>query len=85
MRYNEKHKGHTCFLVLEFIKQYIAEAGYPPSIRNIVHNLHNVHNYGMSTSYVQWLMKALVREGYIETDRYVARGIRVTEKGVNYE
>ena len=58
--------------IIEFIRQFWADKGYPPTIRDIV--------YGCevsSTSVVNYNLNILEREGYIKRDREVSRGIKL--------
>jgi len=60
--------------MLEFIRQFIRDNSYPPSIRDIGRAL------GISsTSVVKYNLDILVREGQIERDRTVSRGIKLPE------
>lgn len=58
--------------VLKFITSYIRDAGYPPSIREIVERF----DYATTNAAVCHL-DALVRKGYLERDPNTARGMRV--------
>jgi repressor LexA len=61
--------------MLEFIKQFASESGYPPSIRQIGEAV------GISsTSVVNYNLNRLVEEGFVDRDQNVSRGIRLTEK-----
>ena len=61
--------------ILEFIKSFSLENGYPPTIREIGEAV------GISsTSVVNYNLNALQKEGYIIRDRTVSRGIRLTEE-----
>jgi repressor LexA len=58
--------------ILEFIKQYIKQKQYPPSIKNICDGV------GLkSKASVFTYLKRLVIKGYIEKDKGIDRGIRV--------
>jgi len=60
--------------MLEFIREFIFEHRFPPSIRQIG------EGGGISsTSVVKYNLDALERKGYIERDREISRGIRVVE------
>ena len=58
--------------ILEYIRRFLKENAYPPSIRDIMNAL------GISsTSVVNYNLNALVREGFIARNRELARGIRL--------
>jgi repressor LexA len=61
--------------MLEFIKRFTEENGYPPSIREIGAAVDI-----SSTSVVNYNLNRLVEEEYIDRDQNVSRGIRLTEK-----
>ncbi|GAB4541471.1 MAG: transcriptional repressor LexA [Anaerolineae bacterium] len=61
--------------MLEFIKSFMLENGYPPTIREIGEAVDI-----SSTSVVNYNLNALQKEGYILRDRTVSRGIRLTER-----
>ena len=58
--------------ILDCIRTFIVDNGYPPSIREIG-ELVNIS----STSVVNYNLNALVREGLIERDKTVSRGIKL--------
>jgi repressor LexA len=61
--------------MLDFIKNFSMESGYPPSIREIGSAV------GISsTSVVNYNLNRLVEEGYISRDQHVSRGLRLTDK-----
>ena len=60
--------------ILEFIKSFALDNGYPPTIREI-----GVAVDISSTSVVNYNLNALQKEGCIVRDRTVSRGIRLTE------
>jgi len=61
--------------ILEYIQQFSMEYGYPPSIRQIGKSV------GISsTSVVNYNLNRLVDEGYLDRDKNVSRGIRLTDK-----
>ena len=66
----DKHKK-----VLEFVNDYQAEFGRPPSIREIGEKVKI-----SSTSVVNYYLEQLEKNGYIERDNRVSRGMRLTEK-----
>ncbi len=62
--------------MLEFIEQYVEEHGYPPSMRDIGRAV------GISsTSVVDYNLNILVREGYLQRDERVSRGIELVGRG----
>lgn len=60
--------------ILDFIKNYIEENQYPPSIREIAKGTSI-----KSTATVHKYLKILEELGYIEVDEHKMRGIRVLE------
>jgi repressor LexA len=61
--------------ILDFIKSFSLNNGYPPTIREIGEAVEI-----SSTSVVNYNLNALQKEGLIIRDRTVSRGIRLTEK-----
>ncbi len=62
--------------ILRFIRHFIEEHDYPPSIRQIQEGC------GISsTSVVDYNLKKLENEGYIRRDREVSRAIELLERG----
>lgn len=60
--------------ILEFIREFIGERQFPPSIREIGETV------GISsTSVVKYNLDALERKGYIERDGEISRGIRLVD------
>ena len=59
--------------MLEFLGEYIAENGYPPSIREI-----GAATGTSSTSVVTYNLTRLEEKGYISRDREVSRGLKLT-------
>jgi len=58
--------------ILDFIRQFLADRGYPPTIRDIVKGC------GISsTSVVDYNLKILARKGYIRRHREISRGIEL--------
>jgi len=58
--------------ILDFIRGFLAERGYPPAVRDIVSGC------GISsTSVVAYNLEILRREGYIRRHREVSRGIEL--------
>jgi len=62
--------------ILKFMRQFIDERDYPPSIRDI-----QVGCDISSTSVVDYNLKALEQKGFIRRDREVSRGIEVLDGG----
>jgi repressor LexA len=60
--------------ILELLEKY-QDKGYPPSIREI-----GEQTGVTSTSVVNYYLEQLENWGYIERDRHISRGLRVTEK-----
>jgi repressor LexA len=60
--------------ILELLQTY-QEKGYPPSIREI-----GEQTGVTSTSVVNYYLEQLEKWGYIERDRRISRGLRVTDK-----
>lgn len=60
--------------ILEFLRRFIREKDYPPSIRDIQLGCHI-----SSTSVVDYNLKALERLGYIRRDREVSRAIELLD------
>jgi len=62
--------------ILRFIRRFIEEHDYPPSIRQIQDGCHI-----SSTSVVDYNLKKLEGDGYIRRDREVSRAIELLERG----
>jgi repressor LexA len=62
--------------ILQFMREFIDEHDYPPSIRDI-----QVGCDISSTSVVDYNLKALERLGYIRRDREVSRAIELLDRG----
>ncbi|TET31426.1 MAG: repressor LexA [Anaerolineales bacterium] len=61
--------------ILDFIQEFTSDNGYPPSIRQIGASV------GISsTSVVNYNLNRLVEEGFLDRDKNVSRGIRLTDK-----
>jgi repressor LexA len=60
--------------ILEFLRQFIRDKDYPPSIRDI-----QLGCGISSTSVVDYNLKALERQGYIRRDREVSRAIELLD------
>jgi repressor LexA len=62
-------------IILDFIRDFIGQHCYSPSIREICHGT------GIkSTSHVTILLNQLQHAGYIQRDTYISRSIRLTEQ-----
>jgi repressor LexA len=62
--------------ILKFMREFIDERDYPPSIRDIQDGCSI-----SSTSVVDYNLKALEQKGFIKRDREVSRGIEVLDGG----
>lgn len=61
--------------ILDFIRRFVAERGYPPSVRDIQEGV------GVSsTSVVKYNLNKLEKEGYLTQDKKVSRGIRLVKR-----
>lgn len=65
--------------ILKFIHAYTQEKGYPPSIREIGRNVDI-----SSTSVVNYNLDILERKQYIERQREISRGLRLTDQATYY-
>jgi repressor LexA len=61
--------------MLDFIRLFSMQSGYPPSIREIGEAVDI-----SSTSVVNYNLNRLVDQGYLDRDKNVSRGLRLTEK-----
>jgi repressor LexA len=61
--------------ILQFLRDFAQENGYPPSIRQIGEAAEI-----SSTSVVNYNLNILQREGFITRDRTISRGIRLTDE-----
>ena len=61
--------------ILAYIKKYVAENGYPPSMREIGQAAEV-----SSTSVVSYNLNILQEKGYIQRDREISRGVRLVEQ-----
>jgi repressor LexA len=61
--------------MLDFIRMFSMQSGYPPSIREIGKAVDI-----SSTSVVNYNLNRLVEQGYLDRDQNVSRGLRLTEK-----
>ncbi|MEX1071678.1 MAG: transcriptional repressor LexA [Anaerolineales bacterium] len=66
---SERHKK-----ILDVLKRYQNDFGYPPSIREI-----GKQTGISSTSVVNYYLNQLEEEGYIERDRKISRGVRLVK------
>jgi repressor LexA len=61
--------------ILNFIHDFIEKRGYPPTVRDMVRGCHI-----SSTAVVQHHLKILEKEGYINRDPEVSRGITLIDR-----
>ena len=61
--------------IIDFLREFIEEKSYPPSIRDIQSGC-NIS----STSVVEYNLRILEREGHIRRDREVSRGIELSAR-----
>ncbi|MCE1187706.1 MAG: transcriptional repressor LexA [Ignavibacteria bacterium] len=60
--------------ILEFIRQFIDETGYPPTLREIS------RQFGMSSTFgVQRHLDALKKKGYLSKDSFTSRGLSLVK------
>jgi len=64
--------------IIEYIHQFLADRGYPPSLRDIVTGCRI-----SSTSVVSYNLNVLEREGYIQRHPEVSRGIELLRGSLN--
>jgi repressor LexA len=65
--------------ILDFIREFIDEHQFPPTIREIGETV------GISsTSVVKYNLDALQRRGYIERDREISRGLRLVQDAAEH-
>jgi repressor LexA len=65
--------------ILEFIREFLDEHHFPPTIREIGETV------GISsTSVVKYNLDALQRRGYIERDREISRGLRLVRDAAEH-
>ena len=69
-----KTRVNTRQRILEFIRQFLTEKGYAPTVRDIVRGCHM-----STTSVVQHHLNKLEEEGYIQRDPTVFRSIRLRD------
>lgn len=65
-------------VVLQFIKNYIGDNGWAPTVREISHSINAI-----STGTAYYHLGRLEDLGYIERAPRAARAIRITEEGNN--
>lgn len=64
--------------ILEFIRQFIEEAGYPPTLRDIS------RKFGMSSTFgVQRHIDALTKKGYLSKENNTSRGLCLVREESN--
>jgi repressor LexA len=61
--------------ILNFIRNFLTQRGYPPTIRDIARGCHI-----SSTSVVDYNLRLLEKEGYIRCDAGISRGIGLVEE-----
>ncbi|MBA7634959.1 LexA repressor [subsurface metagenome] len=61
--------------ILDFLRQFLDDKGYPPTIRDIVKGCKI-----SSTSVVEYNLRILEREGHLRRDREVSRGIELSDR-----
>jgi len=66
--------------MLKFIRAFVEENGYPPTIREIGTAVHI-----SSTSVVNYNLNILQAKGYIQRNRDISRGVRLIDKDVRSE
>jgi len=64
--------------ILKFIRDFLTERGYPPTIRDIAEGC-----CISSTSVVDYNLRILEREGYLHCDKKISRGIGLREEQSN--
>ena len=62
--------------MVDFIRKYVEEHGYPPNMREIGEAAHT-----SSTSVVSYNLNILQTKGYLERGRDISRGVRLLDKG----
>jgi repressor LexA len=66
--------------MLSFIRRFVEEKGYPPTIREIGRAASI-----SSTSVVDYNLNVLQAKGFIQRDREVSRGVKLLDKGVEMQ
>jgi len=66
--------------MLSFIKRFVEEKGYPPTIREIGRAVSI-----SSTSVVDYNLNILQAKGFIQRDREVSRGVKLLDKGMELQ
>jgi len=61
--------------MLDFIRKYVEEHGYPPNMREIGQAAHT-----SSTSVVSYNLNILQAKGYLERGRDISRGVKLLDK-----
>lgn len=62
-------------LVLHYIENYRAEHGFSPSNREVAEAFPTASGYDRSTAVVRYWFRCMEREGMIEYNPHIARGI----------
>jgi len=66
--------------MLAYIGKYVAENGYPPSMREMGEAVDI-----SSTSVVSYNLNILQAKGYIQRDREISRGVKLLDKAVEHQ
>lgn len=66
--------------MLSFIRRFVEEKGYPPTIREIGRAVSI-----SSTSVVDYNLNILQAKGFIQRDREVSRGVKLLDKGMELQ
>jgi repressor LexA len=64
----------SCDLVFAYVRDYIEEHGYPPSMRNIAQACQ------LSTTAVRYNLDKLEAWGWLAREPHVARSLRILQK-----
>ena len=66
--------------ILNFIKQFVQETGYPPTLREIG------RNFGISSTFgVKRHLEALVKKGFLNIESNASRGITLLRNEIDFE
>ena len=66
--------------ILNFIKQFVQETGYPPTLREIG------KNFGISSTFgVKRHLEALVKKGFLNIESNASRGITLLRNEIDFE
>jgi repressor LexA len=66
--------------ILNFIKQFLVENGYPPTLREIG------KNFGISSTFgVKRHLEALVKKGFLNIESNASRGIAIVRNEMDFE